>query len=197
MFQRKSSVKKTLVTNACLAVIIAGVYLMAFWPFGGLVRGPAMQGNTGEDNIGLQIAVDEQSDVAAYLAMLDGLGAKATFFFSESRQDDVDAARLVMQSGHSIGTYDKNGMESGMYIGSGYSVPVMSYAQPGRFAQVGTSIDLGRLTQREDWEDVLAGSLSRDMFLLIPADNDLDQFKKTVQIVRDKGYTILKVDEML
>ena len=197
MSKQKSSVKKTLITNACLMLIVAGVYLMAFWPFGELLRGPAMKGNTGQDNVGLQIAVSEQSDVAAYMDWLDARGETATFFFNDQRQEAAQKALMVLKRGHGIGTYTCDEDKGSMYVGAGYSVPVMSYAQSGGAVQVGTSIDVAKMQSRADWEDTLCASLSRDMFLLIQADNDFDDFEKIVQIVRDKGYTILKIDEML
>ncbi len=48
-----------------------------------------------------------------------------------------------------------------------------------------------------NWLQLFFRQLKGDMFIRIVADNQFDEFEKVVQIVSDKGYTILKVDEML
>ena len=84
-----------------------------------------------------------------------------------------------------------------MYIGGGYSLPVMSYEIGAENARVCPSIDVSKLSKRNDWAQVLQDSLCNDLFLYVDADIDLAEFEKIVQIVSDKGYTILKIDEML
>jgi len=83
MIKIKSSLKKTIITNMCLLVIIAFVYISAFTPFNPslLAQGPVLKGNTGEKNIALQIAVEDSSDMDTYFQRLDMLGVKGTFFF--------------------------------------------------------------------------------------------------------------------
>ena len=84
-----------------------------------------------------------------------------------------------------------------MYIGGGFSVPVMSYEDSSGMLQVCPSINIAKLKKIENWPEILSSKISGDMFLFVAADNDHTEFKKVVQIVLDKGYTILKVEEML
>ena len=86
---------------------------------------------------------------------------------------------------------------SALYIGGGYSIPVMSYAEEGGVHEVCPSINVSQLCQTDGWTQVLSDSVKGDMFLYIRADNNFSDFEKVVQIVLDKGYTILKVSEML
>ena len=189
-----SLLKRMLLYNIAIMVIIAFVYTAAFLPFGAPLSGnmPALMGSTGQKNIALQIAVDHDSDVAAYMDVLEANGAQGTFFFDT----DSDIVSGVQARGHGVGWYTY-GQATAMYIGGGYSLPVMSYSQGSRMQQVGPSIDITALKKGGDWEAVLADSLGNDLFLYISADNDFDEFEKIVQIVRDKGYTILKINEML
>ena len=78
---------KMIVTNGFILLIIALVYIAAFMPFGEPIRSdaPRLKGSTRGSNIALQIAVDERSDVGAYMDMLDSFGAAGTFFFSAQR----------------------------------------------------------------------------------------------------------------
>ena len=73
----------------------------------------------------------------------------------------------------------------------------MNYKSGNKVLQVSPSIDVDKLKEAGDWQRVLNLNLMGDMFIYISADNDLADFEKTVQIVLNKGYTILKMDEML
>ena len=83
-----------------------------------------------------------------------------------------------------------------LYIG-GYTIPVMNYKSGNKVLQVSPSIDVDKLKKADDWQRELNVNLLGDMFVYISADNDLGDFEKIVQIVLNKGYTILKMDEML
>lgn len=201
MKKQRSSVKKTLVTNVCLVVIIALVYITAFIPFDNMLQGsgPALKGNTGQDVIGLQIVVDDQTDVAAYLDTLDRYGVKGTFFFREQETDLQQQVLLgVIERGHGVGYYINERTRAALlYIGGGYSIPVMSCDEGDGVRAVCPSIDVSKMCISDDWTAVLADALAGDMFIYIRADNNFSDFEKIVQIVLDKGYTILKVNEML
>lgn len=199
---KKTEIIRALTTNLCLLLIIFLVYAAAFGPLGQAValQGPALKGRTGADNIALQIAVDQHSDLQAYMDALEKLGVRGTFFFCTQYQTDDRMIQEVKQRGHGVGYYScaaNDGTEAGMYIGGGYSVPVMSYEDNGDVREVCPSINLTKLKKLDNWPEVLDNSISGDMFIYLMADNDQDDFKKVVQIVLDKGYTILKVDEML
>src|SRR5690242_10734456 len=108
MIKRRSSIKKILITNIGLALIIAFVYFSAFMPIypAPLSRGPLMKGNTGGDNVALQISIDEKSDVESYLDMLDRYGITATFFFPEQYNSDKNyLLRMVAARGCGVGFY--------------------------------------------------------------------------------------------
>ncbi len=201
MLKRKSSFKKLLVTNLALAAIIAFVYLSAFSAYPALfMRGPVMKGNTNGDNVALQIAADENSDIALYMDALDSLGVKATFFFSEQQySQNSGILRQVLSRGNGIGYYPckESGQRLMLYIGGGYNIPVMSYLSGSQVLQVCPSIDVEKLQSKDDWQQVFSESLLGDMFIYTNADNNLADFEKVVQIVLNKGYTILKMDEML
>jgi hypothetical protein len=200
MNHNRSSLKKTLATNICLAIIIAMVYLTTFGLNSVLLAaGPALKGNTGENVVGLQIVVDDQTDVAAYLDMLDQYGVKSTFFFCEQQTEAMEPVLLdVMERGHGVGYYiNERTRASLLYIGGGYSIPVMSYDEGDGMREVCPSIDVSKLSGSDDWPEVLAEALAGDMFIYIRADNNFSDFEKVVQIVLDKGYTILRVNEML
>jgi hypothetical protein len=188
-------------TNLCLLLIIGLVSLATFGV--GLLSNsqePALKGRTGANYVGLQIAVEPSTNVGAYMDTLETLGARGTFFFCVQQPADEKAIRQVKQRGHGVGYYtcDENqSQETGMYIGGGYSVPVMSYESGDALMKVCPSINLTKLKKLHNWLDVLSAQISGDMFLYVTADNDQEEFKKIVQIVLDKGYTILKVDEML
>ena len=200
MLKQKNSFKKALVTNIGIAVIIALVYFCAFMPFD-IMRGPVMKGSTNGENIALQIAVNDSSDIGAYMDSLDAFGIKGTFFFPEQfYMENRQVIRRVIERGNGIGYYvckKDDGQRLVLYIGGGYSVPVMSYVKGSRVVQVCPSIDVDKLKNGEDWQQILGESLLGDMFIYTNADNNLHDFKKVVQIVLNKGYTILKMDEML
>ena len=197
----KTTMKKLLVTNIGIIFIIAFAYAMAFFPIGSMLHSnpPVLKGCTGNSNIALQIVVGDESDVAAYMDVLDDFGAKGTFFFCEQcGYNEANIVQEVEARGHGIGYYScDDGQRVSLYIGGGYSLPVMSYKQGSGRMQVGPSIDISKLKKLDDWTKVLAERISDDMFLYIDADNDFAEFKKTVQIVQDRGYTILKIDEMI
>jgi hypothetical protein len=200
MNKHRSSLKKTLVTNACLVVIIALVYLAAFIPFrSALGEGPALKGNTGESVVGLQIVVDDESNIAAYLDTLERYGVKGTFFFSEQQTEAYEPTLLsVIGRGHGVGYYiSEDTRASTLYIGGGYSIPVMSYTAEDGMREVCPSVDVSKLSRLDDWPSVLSKTIAGDMFIYIRADNNFDDFEKVVQIVLDKGYTIVKINEML
>ncbi len=199
---KKAEYMKALITNLCLLLIIGLVSLAAFGPLEtpGLGQGPALKGSTGEDNIALQIAVDQSSDIETYMDTLEKTGAHGTFFFCADSSANSTMIEEVRQRGHGVGYYNcagDEGQEAEMYIGGGYSVPVMSYEDGDDMLQVCPSINLTKFKKLENWPQLLRNNISGDMFLYVAADNDQDDFKKVVQIVLDKGYTILKVDEML
>lgn len=201
MLKRKSSFKKIFITNAALALIIAFVYLSAFSTYPAMfMRGPIMKGNTNGDNVALQIAADEDSDIASYMDMLDRFGVKATFFFPEQQySQSSDVLKQVTGRGNGIGYYPckGGGQRLMLYIGGGYNIPVMSYLSGSRVVQVCPSIDVEKLKSKDDWQQTLSKNLLGDMFIYTNADNNLGDFEKVVQIVLNKGYTILKMDEML
>jgi hypothetical protein len=203
MLKRKSSIKKMLVTNIGLALIIAFVCFSAFMPVypAPLSRGPLMKGNTGGENVALQISVGDNSDVGPYLDMLDAFGVKATFFFPEQYYGDGShLVKQVTERGNEAGFYpckENDGQRLVLYIGGGYSIPVMNYENGGKLLNVSPSIDVDMLMEADNWEQILSENLMGDMFVYTSADNDLADFKKIVQIVLNKGYTILKMDEML
>ena len=192
--------RRSLVTNAVLVLIMGLVYVTSFG-FARPVQGFALKGSTGGSNVGLQIAVNADSDVAAYMDAMERMGVEGTFFFCEqcikSNDSIIDE---VLARGYSVGYYvcaAHEGTESDMYIGNGYSVPVMSYDNGSGLRHIGPSIDFEKLKKQKDWQKVLGDSIFGDMFIRIEADNEMMDFEKVVQIVRDKGYTILKVEEML
>ena len=191
--------KKTLVTNIFLVLIIGLVYTASFG-FTQPVKGLTLKGCTGGSNVGLQIAVTQNSDVEGYMEAMDQMGVQGTFFFCEQCRFVDGMIEHVLARGHSVGYYvcaAHEGTESDMYIGNGYSVPVMSYDNGSGMRHIGPSIDFEKLKKQSDWPKVLEESIFDDMFIRIDADNEMTEFEKVVQIVRDKGYTILKVEEML
>ncbi len=188
------------ITNLLLMMIIGLVALASFGSHALAVQGPALKGRTGANNVALQIAVDQSSDVEAYMDALESVGAYGTFFFCSQCYVDNALMQQVKQRGHGVGYYTcsaHENQETGMYIGGGYSVTVMSYETGETMQSVCPSINLTKLRTLQNWTDVLSRRISGDMFLYVAADNDQEDFKKVVQIVLDKGYTILKVDEML
>jgi hypothetical protein len=198
MQRRKSSLKKTLVTNISLAAIIVFVYFAAFTPFD-VIRGPVMKGSTNGNNVALQIAVDDGSLIVPYMEMLDDFGVKATFFFSEQLYSRNDIIKQVLESGNGIGFIGSRdtGKRLVLYIGGGYSIPVMEYVSGKSVLRVSPSIDVEKLKAKGNWQQVLSENLSGDMFIYTSADDEMSDFQKVVQIVLNKGYTILKMDEML
>ncbi len=203
MIKRKSSIKKILVTNTGLALIIAFVYFSVFMPIypAPFSRGPLMKGNTGGDNVALQISVSEGSDVESYLDILDRYGVTATFFFPEQYGGEKnDLLQLVNERGSEVGFYpckENNEQRLVLYIGGGFTIPVMNYKSGNKVLQVSPSIDVDKLKEAGGWQRALGDNLRGDMFIYISADNQMGDFEKTVQIVLNKGYTILKMDEML
>lgn len=200
MKKQRNSVKKSLVTNMCLVLIIALVYIAAFVPFENVLQGtgPALKGNTGKDIIGLQIVVDDQTNLAEYMDTLERYGAKGTFFFQEQQAEQQEVMLQVEERGHGVGYYINERTRAALlYIGGGYSIPVMSCDEGDSVRTVCPSIDMSKMSLRSDWTSMLADALAGDMFIYIRADNNLSDFEKVVQIVLDKGYTILKVNEML
>jgi len=178
-----------------------GLTYMASFGFALPSQGLVLKGCTGKNNIALQITVDDYSDVEAYMDTLERLGAYGTFFFCE-QCDNANGATIneVLSRGHGVGFYVCNthqGSETDMYIGNGYSVPVMSCGDGSQMRRIGPSIDFEKLRLHKIWRQILQDSIQRDMFIRIKADNEYEDFEKVVQIIRDKGYTILKVEEML
>lgn len=192
--------KRSVVTNIALLLIIVIVYAASFG-FASPSQGLALKGCTGGSNVALQIAVTDSSDVEAYMDALDRADAHGTFFFCEQCCKNVESLiGEVIARGHSVGYYvctEHEGGDSDMYIGNGYSVPVMSYDDGRNMRHIGPSIDFEKLKKQENWPQLLRDNIFGDMFIRIEADNKIDEFEKVVQIVRDKGYTILKVEEML
>jgi hypothetical protein len=190
-----------ILTNLCLLLIIGLVSLATFGTrLLSDAQGPALKGRMGAAGVGLQIAVEADTDVGAYMDTLEALSARGTFFFCDQCAADDEAISQVKQRGHGVGRYAcaaHDGEEAGMYIGGGYSVPVMSYEDGDALLSVCPSINLAKLKKLDNWLTVLGDRLRGGMFLYVAADNDQAEFKKIVQIVLDKGYTILKVDEML
>ena len=189
-----------LITNVGIALIIGFVYILAFMPFGGLSGGPVFKGNTGSSNVAMQIVVDEKSDVNAYMDMLEDFGAFGTFFFPEPcYQDQDELIQAVLKRGHSVGyyVYKDDDAQFGLYLGGGYSVPVMNYMAGNELIQVCPSIDMTVLENTDEWQKVFSETALDDLFIHVDADNNFEEFEKIVQIVRNKGYTILKVNEML
>ena len=192
--------KRSIITNTFL-ILIMGLTYVASFGFALPSQGLALKGCTGENNVALQITVNDNSDVEAYMDALERLGAYATFFFCEQcYKDNGTMISEVISRGHGVGLYiceEHEGKETDMYIGNGYSVPVMSYDDGGALRQIGPSIDFAKLKTHPIWQQLLQDNIYRDMFIRIDADNEFKEFEKVVQIIRDKGYTILKVEEML
>ncbi len=192
--------KRPVVTNLCLIIIMGMVYAASFG-FARTGQGLALKGCTGGNNVALQITVKEDSDIDTYMDTMDEMGVGGTFFFCEQcRKDEDGMIAHVLERGFGVGYYvcaRHEGKETDMYIGNGYSVPVMSYDDGSSVRHVGPSIDFEKLKEKENWPQIFKETVAGDMFIRIEADNDIGQFQKVVQIVRDKGYTILKVEEML
>jgi hypothetical protein len=203
MFRRKSSIRKIAVTNIAILFIIAFVFLCAFTPvdLAFLSAGPVMRGNTNGNNIALQLSADGESDIPAYMDELDSLGIKATFFFPENFYIGNSAMlEKIIGRGNGVGYYvnrESADERLAYYLGSGVNVPVMSYISGSSTIEVSPSIDVSKLKKADGWQRVLKDNLAGDMFVYTDADNNLDELKKIVQIVRNKGYTILKMDDML
>lgn len=191
---------RSVVTNLGLLLIIALVYAASFG-FATPAQGLALRGDTGGSNVALQITVTRDSDVAAYMDALERAGVRGTFFFCEQcAADSGGVISEVRARGHGVGWYvceAHEGDETHLYIGNGYSVPVMSCDDGRSQRQIGPSIDFEKLKTQDGWPQVLQDSVYKDMFIRIDADNEISEFEKVVQIVRGKGYTILKVEEML
>lgn len=192
--------KRTLITNLFL-ILIMGLTYVASFGFASPSEGLALKGCTGENNVALQITVDENSDVEAYMDELEQMGVYGTFFFCEQcYKDNGEKISEVLSRGHGVGFYiceKHEGKDTDMYIGNGYSVPVMSYDDGSALRHIGPSIDFAKLKTHAVWHQILRENIYGDMFIRIDADNEFDDFEKVVQIIRDKGYTILKVEEML
>ncbi len=192
--------KRTVITNIFL-ILIMGLTYVASFGFALPSQSLALKGCTGENNIALQITVDENSDVAAYMDRLEKLGAFGTFFFCEQCYKDKSCViSEVISRGHGVGFYvceEHEGKETDMYIGHGYSVPVMSCDDGSALRRIGPSIDFEKLKTHAAWQQLLQENIYGDMFIRIDANNEFGDFEKVVQIIRDKGYTILKVEEML
>lgn len=189
----------TAVINCCICAIIVFVYFASFGGLWHTANAPVMKGCTGEDNIALQIMVDSKSDIDSYIDVLERANAKGTFFFCTLCQQDDMAIEAVRKKGHGVGYYvcDKHTQsDKGMYVGGGHTIPVMQYKESGNVRLVAPSIDLRVLTRNKDWPKLFEQSLRKDMFVGIFA-NNICEFEKAVQIVSDKGYTILKINEML
>lgn len=196
----RSSPKKAIITNLCLVLIIVFVYTMAFTSLGKslLSRGPVLKGNTGQNNIALQITVDNSSDVDAYMDMLDDFNVKSTFFFCEQLwAQNEKMIDKVLNRGHGVGYYlcEENSKKEA--VNEGRSIPVMSYSKNREVLEVCPSIDITKLKNSDDWQQTLDAKISNDMFIYLSADNNFSDFEKIIQIVLNKGYTILKIEQML
>lgn len=177
---QKISIKRTVITDLCLAAIIICVYVTVFAGTSILSK-PAFKGSTGQNKVGLQIAALETSDIDAYLDMLSEYEISATFFFDNRIEEDVK--ERIENLGHSTGRFE-----------DGKTYPVMSYAQGTK--KVSPSIDVTQLKESSDWQQVLEQSIAPDMLIFVSADNNFSEFEKIVQIVLDKGYTIDRMEEM-
>jgi len=123
-----------------------------------------------------------------------------SFFCEQCNIQSEQMAERAKNEGHGVGYYvcaEHDKKQGGQYIAGGYSLPVMSYVGDSEIYQVCPSIDITKLKQLDDWQQILNEKISSDMFIYFRADNNFDDFEKIVQIVLNKGYTILKVDEML
>ena len=176
---QKRSVKRAVITDICLAVIIIMVYFASFIVVNLLSDKPALKGSTDENQVGLQIAIDETSDIDGYLEILEKYEISATFFFDTGG----DAMQELSMQGHSVGVLHESG-----------SLPVMSIDDGSKI--ISTSIDLDQLIKGEDWAKLLESKVAAGMLLFITADNNFRDFEKIVQIVLNKGYTIVKMEEM-
>lgn len=194
------TIKKTMLTNSCIGLIIAFVCFTSFGPLGQISGAPLLKGCTGGDNVALQIMVNDSSEVGAYMDTLERVGAQGTFFFCEQCGASEDLLSQVRQRGHGVGSYvcaAHKGKETDMYIGSGYSVPVMHYNDGQLIRRIGPSLDIARLKAQQGWLQTLEENLFGDMFIRVVADEAIGDFEKVVQIVSNKGYTMLRIDEML
>lgn len=176
---QKKNIRKAVITDICLAVIIMMVYFAAFIGVKLLSDKPALKGNTAENLVGLQIAIDEQSNVEKYIEILEEYEISATFFFDTSS----DAMQDLSQQGHSVG-----------FLHERDTLPVMSI--DGGSKMISTSIDLDQLIKSKGWEELLDAKVAAGMLMFITADNNFSEFEKIVQIVLNKGYTIVKMEEM-
>lgn len=176
---QKRSIKEVLVTDTLLIVIILMVYFTAF--IGGMLLPgrPVFRGSAEGDMVGLQIAVGKGSNVEEYIAVLKKYEISATFFFENS---GAHMKELIGEE-HSTG-----------YLHSTEAMPVMSYS--GGSEVISTSIDLDKLRAKQEWEGLLEEKVACGMLLFVSADNNLYDFEKIVQIILDKGYTIVRMEEM-
>ena len=127
-----------------------------------------------------------------------GTASKARFFFwAQQTEGMAPVLREVMERDHGIGYISGSTRSAALYIGGGYSIPVMNCSEDDGVQEVCPSLDVSKLCLSSGWPDALADALTGDMFIYIRADNNFSDFEKVVQIVLDKGYTILKVNEML
>lgn len=179
MQKKNSNIKRALITDTFLAVIIMIVYFAAFVGVSLISDKPALKGSTGEEKIGLQIAVNEQSDIGAYKDILEKYRISATFFFDA----ECSSMQELEGEGYSTG-----------FLHESNSVPVLSYGSSDE--KISTSVDLDKLINTEGWEETLKKTISGDMLIFKTADNDFEVFEKIVQIILDKGYTIVKMEEM-
>ena len=87
----------------------------------------------------------------------------------------------VKERGNGVGYYvaaDNDGQKLMLYLGGGFSVPVMSYEFGSRVLQVSPSIDVCKLKDTGDWQKKLNEKLKGDMFIYTDADNNLADFEK-------------------
>lgn len=176
---QKKNIRRAVITDICLAVIIMMVYFAAFIGVKLLSDKPALRGSTAENQVGLQIAIDVQSDVEKYIKILEKYEISATFFFDTNSE----VMQELSQQGHSVG-----------FLHERDALPVMSY--DGGSKMISTSIDLDHLINSSGWEKLLEAKVAAGMLMFITADNNFSEFEKIVQIVLNKGYTIVKMEEM-
>lgn len=105
--------KITLITDICLAVILAEVYSVAFLPesiipiYGGNAVTAIYNGNRENPNVSLMFNVYENTEIVnGIIDLLDDRGVKATFFVGGCWADDnSETLKRIVASGHELGNH--------------------------------------------------------------------------------------------
>ena len=110
---KKISRRITIITNACLFLLIVGVFMVGFVPErvvpinGGKEIGAIYNGNREKRNVSIMINVYENTKIVnGILDVLNEKGAKATFFVGGCWADDNQATLIrIVNEGHEIANH--------------------------------------------------------------------------------------------